>query len=396
MEEKRLCEHITFLIHAPLRVYNKCGSREMVYADHGEQIDILEADPEFEAILLGRKSEASPILYIEQNHIAYGIIAGIESDYILGPCCLDFKSVSMVYHLLLQHKISGDTPYRIGYIGLLEFGEIIVMLYEAVTGRIYDRDRLLISSLGNAATDTDIGKQRQQVFYERQEEAILHNPYSQDLQEQESIKRGDLEGLYKSFQISYSGKPGRLASDEIRSQKNLAIGLIAVSCRSAIAGGVLPEIAFSMSDAYIRQVETVRQEGAAFAVSRKAEIDFCQMVQESQRFGRQSLTVMRCKELVLKHLHSKLSARDLANELGVTPGHLSQIFTKEEGMTLTDYIACEKIKFAKEQLVYTDDSYDTVAYTYGFSSQSHFGSVFKKWTQMTPGEFRNKYKKKSD
>lgn len=390
--EERFCEHVIFLVHAPLRVYDKHGNREKIYVDYGEQIDLLEADAEYKDFLLQKKKIDSPILYTEQQHIIYGIIGGKEHDYILGPCCLDGKPVTAVCNLLQKHKISQDTVYRIGCTGLMEFGEVVIMLYEMITGRKFDREQLWVESFADAKMEQGIGGHKQKVFYERQEEAVLHNPYSQDKREQDSIKKGDMEGLYKSFQEAYPGKVGRLASDEVRSQKNLAIGVIAVSCRSAIEGGVIPEIAFSLSDAYIRQVEETAKEGEPFAVSRKAEVNFCRMVNEGQKSGKQSPVVVRCKELILKYLHSKLSAKVLSEELDVTPGYLSQIFAKEEGITLTEYIAREKIKFAKDQLIYTEDSYEKIAYTYGFSSQSHFGSVFKKLTNMTPGEFREKYR----
>lgn len=362
MTEERFCEHIIFLAHAPLRVYDKSGIRKAVYADQGEQTDILEADPDFETMLLEKKREAFPILYIEQAHIAYGIIAEETKDYILGPCCMDGRPSSAVRCLLEKHGMAADTPYRIGCIDQYEFSELIVMLYETVTGNLFDKNQLMIVSFLDEQMKQNIGRQRHRVFYERQEEAMLHNPYSQEIREQGSIRNGDLEGLDKSFQESYTGKVGRVAADEVRNGKNLAIAVIAVSCRSAIEGGVLPEIAFSVSDAYIRQVEETKKVGEAIAVSRKAEIDFCRMVYDEQRcgkpYGRQSTVVVRCRELILKHLHAKLSAKDLAAELEVTPGYLSQIFAKEMGMTLTDYIADEKINYAKEQLVYTEDSYD--------------------------------------
>ena len=45
------------------------------------------------------------------------------------------------------------------------------------------------------------------------------------------------------------GKVGTLAADPLRHEKNMAIVLVVLGCRSAIAGGLLPEVAFSMSDA---------------------------------------------------------------------------------------------------------------------------------------------------
>nr|WP_304970308.1 hypothetical protein [uncultured Schaedlerella sp.] len=154
MTEARFCEHIIFLAHAPLRVYDKSGVRKAVYVDHGEQIDILEADPAFEKMLLEKKREEFPILYTEQVHIAYGIIAGKERDYILGPCCMDGRPSATVRFLKEKHGLDAGTPYRIGYIDQYELSELIVMLYEMVTGNLFDKNQLMIVSSGNPMPGT--------------------------------------------------------------------------------------------------------------------------------------------------------------------------------------------------------------------------------------------------
>lgn len=108
-------------------------------------------------------------------------------------------------------------------------------LYEMVTGNLFGKNQLMIVSVSDKEMEQNLGRQRHRVFHERQEEAVLH----------------------KSFRESYAGKVGRVAADELRNIKDLAIAVISVSCRSAIEGGVLPEIAFSVSDAYIRQVDVI-------------------------------------------------------------------------------------------------------------------------------------------
>ena len=46
---------------------------------------------------------------------------------------------------------------------------------------------------------------------------------------------------------------------------------------------------------------------------------------------------------------------------------------------------------AKRLLRYSDKSLTAISNYLGFSSQSHFSKVFKKYTQRTPGEYREKY-----
>ena len=64
---------------------------------------------------------------------------------------------------------------------------------------------------------------------------------------------------------------------------------------------------------------------------------------------------------------------------------------EETGESLTDFILKEKTEEAKRLLRYSDKSLTAISNYLGFSSQSHFSRVFKKYTQRTPGEYREKY-----
>ena len=101
-----------------------------------------------------------------------------------------------------------------------------------------------------------------------------------------------------------------------------------------------------------------------------------------------SLLTMRCKSEIRRRLCEKITVKELAAELHVSPAHLSRVFHEEQKITLTDYIAREKIHRACELLRTTDKSYDAIAYELGFSSQSYFGAVFKKLEGITPRDFR--------
>ena len=230
-----------------------------------------------------------------------------------------------------------------------------------------------------------------EVFYDLRETNTVHNPYSQELREQESIRTGDLEGLYRAFQESYTGQVGTLSRDPLRHAKNIAIVLIALASRSAIAGGLLPEIAYTMSDAFIQQAEELTSVGEVGALCRKTEIEYCAAVARLTESGGQKPLINRCKALISERLHTHLSVKALASLLDITPEYLSRLFLKEEGIKLTEYILREKVRLAKNQLIYTNDSYEAVAHSLGFATQSHFGQVFKKYAGMTPRQYREQH-----
>ena len=70
---------------------------------------------------------------------------------------------------------------------------------------------------------------------------------------------------------------------------------------------------------------------------------------------------------------------------------MSYKFKQETGMTLTEYILKEKTEEAKRLLRYSDKPINAISAYLGFSSQSHFSSVFKKYTNCLPNDYRKKH-----
>lgn len=145
-----------------------------------------------------------------------------------------------------------------------------------------------------------------------------------------------------------------------------------------------------MSDAFVQQVDVMTDESKIYTLLRQAEIEYYNAVHSLSQSTTRNRLVIRCKELISCRLHSKIEVQELAAELEVSSAYLSNLFSKEEGIPLSDYIVCQKIESSKERLIFSDDPITVIAATYGFSSQSHFGRIFKRLTGMTPGEYRRK------
>ncbi len=391
MNTEQICNHIIHLIHMPIHVYDEEGTQAAVYIDHGEQQDVIECDNGLLRQLLEKGREDYPVFYLEARQIIYGIVKGGGHVYIAGPCCLSRAETEAAHYLMKTHHMDSQKPYKIFRTSLDIFCEMIMMLYETVTGRMISKEELLQKNFCDEELLGSMYKKLHKVFYDLQESSAVHNPYSQELREQEAIRKGDVEALVRSFDESFVGKYGTLASDPLRDAKNLIIVVITLASRSAIAGGVLPEIAFSMSDAFIQHTEEMKDIAEVWVFGRQAEIEYCRAVHDLTFKARQNPLVVRCKGVIVSQLHSKLSVKEIASQLEITPGYLSHLFLQEEGIKLTDYIIREKIEASKKELIYTEKSLDGVAYSFGFVSQSHFGQAFKKWTGMTPKLYRENY-----
>ena len=191
---------------------------------------------------------------------------------------------------------------------------------------------------------------------------IHHNPYAQELRELDSIRRGDIAALKKSINETYSGNIGILASDPVRQYKNLAICVITNATRCAIEGGLNPEMAFSMSDSFIRNIEDNMTEPVKIEkATRDAEFEFANAVHDLKGQGNDNPLVMQVRDYVFCHIHDAIRVREIAEFIGVTPNYLSEQFSQAMGMTLKQYIINEKISSSENLLKYTDYSLQEIS-----------------------------------
>ena len=388
----KLCIHVMKLLHAPVRGYDAAGLREMFKGDDDVN-DPLSCDAAFEAMLLKKGSVRNPVFYIEKGSALY-IVVREESGrtFVAGPVCCSDNPAEAAAETVKLHNMDKNYPYKMARADMNTIYECALMLFEAVSDRALTREQMLMQNFDIKKIDTSVDKNTMQIFAQYRDSGAVHNPYSQEQREQESIRNGDIEGLRRSIDEVYNGELGRMAKSSLRSIKNIGITVLALASRSAIAGGVLPEIAFSLSDAYAMKIEEMTTEAEIEVVVRTAEFHFANLVRENSEKNKSNPIIMACKDYVLKHINKKITLQEIAAAIDVNASYLSDLFSKQEGITLTEYIAREKVNFAKRQLMYTDESYGEIAYQYAFSSQSHFGRVFKKYTGMTPKEYREKYK----
>lgn len=83
-----------------------------------------------------------------------------------------------------------------------------------------------------------------------------------------------------------------------------------------------------------------------------------------------------------------LTLAELARDAGVHKVHLSRAFRLHYSTSVGEYLRRRRIQAAAGELTSGDGSLADIALRAGFSSQSHFCSVFKLVTGRTPSQFR--------
>lgn len=122
-------------------------------------------------------------------------------------------------------------------------------------------------------------------------------------------------------------------------------------------------------------------------------LDFTERVERLRRGKRPSQLVMDVSNYIQHHMSETISVETMAKELFMSRTYLSRKFKEESGETLTNFILKEKTEEAKRFLRYSDKPLTAIGLYLGFSSQSHFSRVFRKYTSLSPSEYRQKHAK---
>lgn len=96
---------------------------------------------------------------------------------------------------------------------------------------------------------------------------------------------------------------------------------------------------------------------------------------------------------VLAFIHENYADANLdipliANRFALTPSYLSKRFKSAVGAGLLDYINQYRVNRAAEALLHTEANIQDIAESCGFTNSNTFIRVFKKYTGVTPGKYR--------
>ena len=386
-----LCQHVSSMLHIPVRMYEKDGTPvDMRYSEDNQE-DPLVRDPEFLAALLGSRKEDEPVIIYEANCVMYAVIpANGDRTVVIGPACYVSDTRSESKAVALLHYLTDPDHYIINFVSMEMIAEAVLLIFHSHSDAEISKHSLIFVSRPTEYAP-EVRADAYSIIYKNRENQTSHNSYAQEVREQKAIREGNIEALKQSWDEVQTGKIGRLGKDEVTHYRNLAVVVITLSSRSAMEGGVLPEVAYSVADSYTMRVSEMTDPAEIGKLMRTAEIHYAELVQKARKSRNENPYVRKCKELIHDRLHERVYEEDLADELGITRSYLSQLFLKEEGMRLTEFILRQKVRSSEYLLIYPDIPLGRIAVTFGFSSQSHYGQVFKKYNGMTPGKYREKY-----
>ena len=111
-------------------------------------------------------------------------------------------------------------------------------------------------------------------------------------------------------------------------------------------------------------------------------------VQENTHGGLSGYKLRRVTEFIVENLEEDLSLAAIAAIADLSQFHFARAFRISTGKTPQQFLMRQRIERAKELLAKNDLPIIEISLQTGFKNQSHFTTLFRKYTQYTPKLWR--------
>ena len=376
---------ISRLLPVPFLILNSEGEVIKSMGQPNNNWNVLVTDPAFLRSLFEEARKNKVCLVTSERPVYYGCVEVKNgAAAVIGPVTMTQTDNSFSKLYALRHHAENTVLMRSDPSAV---ASVLLLIHAEVTGECYPLtdflDRYFMqksaSSAGAMVVEQSLGRGRP------------HNPDAFERQIRESIAQGDSDGLKKAFDSPYASMRGTLSRDPLRNAKNLGIVDVTIATRAAIDAGLGTEEMYIVSDAFIAEIEACKYPDEAASLARACAYRCALMVarrRSEEDPQSASLLSLRVREYIDRHIGEEIRIKNIASELRMSAGHLMRVFNAQSGMTIGDYVRHRRIYTAKMMLKRPDPSISEIASMLGFSSQSHFGKIFKALSGQTPAHYR--------
>jgi len=106
--------------------------------------------------------------------------------------------------------------------------------------------------------------------------------------------------------------------------------------------------------------------------------------------NREKEIIKKILEYLEKNFTKPFKAEDIARIVLLSPSYFTTLFKSSTGVSLTDYVHKLRIADACSMLTKTEMSVIEIMNEVGYSDSKFFYQIFKRYSGMTPGEFRKR------
>ncbi len=156
--------------------------------------------------------------------------------------------------------------------------------------------------------------------------------------------------------------------------------------------------AFSYLNLILYLIEKYTGRDIALFIARAFQIDIERRSQSpftifSGQKDHEDIIIKKAQELIESNPGEKFTVDQIALKFAIGRRNLERRFKKATSNTIIEYVQRVRIEAAKQSLETTHSNVNEVMYGVGYSDPKAFRMIFKKYTGMSPIQYRAKYNK---
>lgn len=210
--------------------------------------------------------------------------------------------------------------------------------------------------------------------------------YDMEKQLVEDVIKGNKEHA-KSILNEMLGRIYFTSANNIEIIKARAIELIALLSRAVVENGGSETTVYEMTDSSLHNISNIKDlTELSYQLLEILDL-FCN--EAFSKYNKSDIPALRqAVSYIEKKYNTNLSLEEVAEHVGLNTAYFSTLFKKEIGVNFSGYVTERRMEAAKEMLKKTNMPLVEIAMSLGYNNQSYFSSVFKKYCNMTPKQYR--------
>ncbi len=328
------------------------------------------------------------------NHIVFPLMnkTTLFGSILVGPFLMDHPDAIMLSELARRYPIPTDDLLE-----LYDEAQNVPVISPHTAGQV---SKLLYYLFSNLMSES------RQIFQEKQERLhqqaqisesiqmyknhILDTTSSYPLEKEKDlitkVKNGNITEA-KGILNDLLGYVLFVDGGKLDTIKSRSLELCTLLSRASIENGGASETVLRLNTQFIRKIaDCTSYEALCFILQEIVETFSNSILSHGNIKNREIMK--KAISFISQHYSEPISLNYVANEVHLNPAYFSTLFKKEIGLSFKEYLNHVRIEESKRLLANSNFSIIDIAIAVGFEDQSYFSKVFKKYTGMTPKQFR--------
>lgn len=347
----------------------------------------------------GRYAQALGETYIfschaNLSHIAFPLThqRALLGAILVGPFLMDTPDSTLVSGLAERYDLSSsllldlyDELSNIRVISPPQVKQISKLLYYLLSPIIPAERQALLQNREKLYQQARIGETIQ--MYKTQ--GLLERdqyPYEKEKALLTKVRTGDVQSA-KGVLNDLLGYVFFCEGGDMRTMKNRALELCTLLSRVAIEGGAVTDSVFRLNNQFLSALQEIDSlEPLCYELQEVVESFMDAMFSPGDAPGHEA--VRKAVTYIAQHYASPLTLEQVAQHVALSPAYFSSLFKQNTGATFREYLNQIRVEESKRLLTMTTYSLVDIAMAMGFSDQSYYSKVFKRYTGLTPKQYR--------